>query len=141
MKFWRRNNVIRATLMFSSAGVLVETFDEHIFRDSSPPVVGAHREVEPPRGAAMFAVQFTHITEQTFEQLKVFRLHYYVSQNTGSLMEDYLAPVHNDLKMRAVIVGAESMNREHKQVLATLLVRSDQRAWEASPAFRQLLER
>ena len=142
MKFWRRQRVVRPTLLFSNAGVLVEAYEDHLFRDTSPPlVVGQYREVDPPRGAAVFAVQFVHSPEEFFEGLQVFKLHYYMPQTPAGIMEAYLAPVHSDLKMRAVKVGVESLNRDQKHVLATLLVRSDRRAWEISPSFRQLIER
>ncbi len=141
MRF-RRSQIVRPTLMFSAAGVMVDTYEDHLFADTSPPmVVGQYREVDPPPGSAVCAVQFVHVLGQLFDALQVFRLHYYLPQSPSGLLEAYLAPVHEELKMRAVANGAESLSRDQKRVLCTLLVRSDPKAWEASPAFRQLLER
>lgn len=142
MRLWRRQ-VVRPTLMFSEAGVMVEAYDEHMFADTSPPLmVGRYREIPPPRGAAVCAIQFVHTIGQTFEQLKSYKLNYYASQQAVGLLEDYLSPnSDNDLKMRAISVGAESLNRDQRRVICTLLSKSDPEAWQASREFRQLLEK
>ncbi|HEY1013849.1 MAG TPA: hypothetical protein VGE07_14155 [Herpetosiphonaceae bacterium] len=141
MRFWRRE-IVRPTLLFSSAGVMVEAYEEHTFGDSSPPlVVGRYKEVEPPRGAAICAVQFVHTIGHRFEQLQCFALHYYMPQQPGALLEAYLSsPNMSDMKMRAVAVGADTLNKDTKRVLSTLLVKSDPEAWEASAEFRRILE-
>ena len=141
MRLWRRT--VKPTLMFSEAGVMVETFEEHIFNATSPPLVtGRFREIPPPRGAAMWAIQFVHTIGETFEKLQTFKLHYYVSQSPMNFMEDYLSPSSDDdLKMRAVSMGVDSMTKDHRRVLMTLLSKSDPEAWEASRDFRTLLEK
>lgn len=139
---FRRRQVVKPTLMFSSAGVMVEAYEDHTFSDTSPPlVVGRYKEVEPPRGAAICAVQFVHTISHAFENLQTFALHYYMPQQPGALLEAYLSsPNMSDMKMRAVLVGAETLNKDTRRVLSTLLVKSDPAAWEASPEFRRLLE-
>ena len=62
-------------------------------------------------------------------------------QQPAGLLEAYLSsPNMSDMKMRAVLVGADTLNKDTRRVLSTLLVKSDQVAWEASPEFRRLLE-
>ncbi|MBP8252358.1 MAG: hypothetical protein KAX40_08320 [Herpetosiphon sp.] len=143
MRLFRRN-VVRPTLMFSAAGVMVEAFDEPMFSETSPPlVVGKYREIDPPKGSAVVAVQFIHTIGEAFANLQTFKLHYYTPQATSSFFEDYLqAPgASNDLTMRAVSVGADSLSRDQKRTICMLLSKSDQHAWEVSAAFRQILEK
>ena len=138
---WRKH-IVRATLLFSAAGVMVDAYEDHLFTTSSPALAAhAYREIEPPRGVAVCAVQFVHEIGALFDGLQVFVLHYYLPLAPNSLIEAYLAPSNEQLKMRAVAGGSESLTRDQKKVLATLLLRSDPVAWEASATFRQSLER
>jgi hypothetical protein len=142
MRSWRRQ-VVRPTLMFSEAGVMVEASEDHMFAETSPPLmVGRYREIPPPRGAAVCAIQFVHTIGATFESLHTYKLHYYASQQAMGLLEDYLSPSSDgDLKMRAVSIGADSLNRDQRRVICSLLSKSDPDAWQASSTFRQLLEK
>lgn len=141
MRLWRRT--VRPTLMFSEAGVMVEAYEEHAFADTSPPLVtGRYREIPPPRGAAAFAIQFVHVIGESFGTLQTFKLHYYVAQNQNNFMEDFLAPSYDDdLKLRAVSVGSDSLTKDHRRVISSLLSKSDPEAWQASREFRMLLEK
>lgn len=143
MRLWRKT-VVRATLLFSDSGVMVEAYDEYMFSETSPPlVVGKYREIPAPRGAAVFAIQFTHVITEIFQALQTFKLQYYLPQQPNSFLEDYLSGpgADADLSLRAVATGADSLNRDQKRVICTLLSKSDPQAWERSREFRQLLEK
>ncbi|GIV96466.1 MAG: hypothetical protein KatS3mg057_1123 [Herpetosiphonaceae bacterium] len=140
MRF-RRKEVVHATLMFSAAGVMVDATSHHLFSDASPDPGPHHQEIEPPRGAAVVAVQFVHTVGESFANLQIFRLSYFLPAAPEGFWEMYLAPQGSDLRMRAVPVGPESLNKDQRRVLATLLSGSDPHAWQSSPDFRRALEK
>jgi hypothetical protein len=43
--------------------------------------------------------------------------------------------------MRAVSVGSDSLTKDHRRVISSLLSKSDPEAWQSSREFRMLLEK
>ena len=142
MRLWRRS-VVRPTLLFSEAGVMVEAYEDHMFGETSPPLAaGRYREIAAPRGAAVCAIQFIHTVGATFQALQTYKLHYYLPQQPAGLLEDYFSiGGDHDLTMRAVAIGVESLSRDQRRVICALLSKSDPEAWQASREFRQMLEK
>jgi hypothetical protein len=138
---WRRKEVVHATLLLSESGVMVDALNSHAFDGASPAPSPHQREIDPPPGAAVVAVQFIHTVGESFVALQVFRLSYYMPAPPRDIWEAYLGDAGGDnLQMRAVPAGPETLSRDQRRVLATLLSGSDPHAWESSPEFRRHLD-
>jgi hypothetical protein len=138
---WRRKEVIHATLLLSASGVMVDALNSHAFSGASPAPSAHQREIDPPQGAAVVAVQFIHTIGESFAALQIFRLSYYMPTPPRDIWEAYLGDAGGDnLNMRAVPIGPETLSRDQRRVLATLLSGSDPQAWESSHEFRRQLD-
>lgn len=134
-------HVVTPTLLLNDAGVLVEALKHHVFPPTGKRIGPYQQEVQPPQGAAVIAVQFTHEIGAQFSDLQLFRIHYVHRAPGRDLWEEYLAAPFDSIEMAASPIGAESLNPNQRRVLTVLLGQSDQKAWEASTSFRQSLER
>jgi len=136
---WRKQ-VVSPTLLLNDAGVMVEALEHHAFPPGGKKSGKYHQPVQTPQGAAVIAVQFVHEIGERFANLQVFQLSYVHRAPGRDLYEEYLAAPFDSIEMAAQPAGAEVLNSNQRRVLAALLAQSDQKAWEASQAFRQDIE-
>ncbi|MBA3944708.1 MAG: hypothetical protein H0X37_09130 [Herpetosiphonaceae bacterium] len=138
MRFGKKT--VQPTLFLNGVGVLVETLEHHAFAPGGQKPRADMQEVNPPQGAAVVAVQFTHAVGERFLGLQCFKLGYYHRAPGQDLMEEYLAVPYDSLKWAATPVEPQSLTADQRRVLQQLLGGSDPKAWEASPDFRADLE-
>jgi hypothetical protein len=131
---------VTPTLLLSEAGVLVETFEQHMFPPGGQRPNPHLQEVGVPAGAAAVAVQFVHEVGVRFGELQTFRLSYFHRAPGRDLFEEYLAVPYDRLHFVAVPIEPEHLTPDQRRVLATLLSSSDAKAWQASEPFRTSLE-
>lgn len=136
---WRKQ-VVTPTLLLNDAGVMVEVLKQHAFPPGGKKSGQYHQQVPTPQGAAVVAIQFVHEIGERFANLQVFQLSYVHRAPGRDLYEEYLAAPFDSVEMAAMPAGPEVLNSNQRRVLMTLLAQSDQRAWEASQAFRQDIE-
>ena len=137
MRFFKRT--VEPTLFLSEAGVLVEAPENHAFPPGGQKAVAHAQEVAVPAGAAAVAVQFVHEIGSRYSELQAFRLSYFHRAPGRDLFEEYLAVPYDRLQFVASPIGPEALAPNQRRVIATLLSKSDPKAWEASESFRTAL--
>jgi hypothetical protein len=128
------------TLLLSEAGVLVEAVEHHLFPPGGQKAGPHLEEIATPPGSASIAVQFVHEVGHRFSGLQAFRLSYFHRAPGRDLFEEYLAVPYDRLQFVATPVDVALLGEQPRRVIATLLSKSDERAWGASEAFRSELE-
>lgn len=131
---------IEPTLLLSDAGVLVEALENHIFPPSGQKPSGHVEPTSVPSGAAAVAIQFVHEIGVRFDELQVFQLTYYHRTPGRDLFEEYLSVPYDRLQFVATPIAPTALSAGQRQVIASLLGKSDPKAWEASEAFRNSMQ-
>ena len=137
MRLFKRT--LQPTLLLSEAGVLVEALENHVFPPGGQKAAAHLQEIPVPPGAAAIAVQFVHEIGVRFGELQAFRLSYYHRAPGRDLFEEYLAVPFDRLQFAATPIEPHSLSGDQRRVIATLLSKSDPKAWEASEPFRAAL--
>jgi hypothetical protein len=132
--------VVTPTLLLNDAGVMVEALKQHVFPPGGKKIGQYQQQTPTPQGAANVAIQFVHEIGERFGNLQIFQLHYVHRAPGRDLYDEYLAAPFDSVEMAATPAGPEALNANQRRVLITLLQQSDQKAWEASQAFRQDIE-
>ena len=138
MRFFKQT--VEPTLFLSEAGVLVEALENHAFPPGGQKAAAHVQEVAVPAGAAAVAVQFVHEIGSRYSELQAFRLSYFHRAPGRDLFEEYLAVPYDRLQFVASPIDPEALASNQRRVIATLLSKSDPKAWEASESFRTALQ-